>query len=598
MNCSVTSPKRTFPKPTAAFSLVATRQPVIIICALLAALCLLAGAQTVHAQDERASYDRAKADFKWLLDHPKAAGVYQNWQTLADRFTHIYSSQPAGTYAPACLLWASRVHQGAWERFHRDQDFHKAVDVLRRLISHFPDSRLADDAQFKIGEFYEAKKDYKQAYLEYLKVTTNYPQGDQVDRAKKELDDLEDTILSGRKAQKEKAETQKAAPKDDQEYDATLVPVTEFKHWSTPSYTRVVLGLKRPVPYTAKLLRKDTAIHKPRRLFLDLRGARLTPKIKDTVPIGDGLLARARAGQYDKDTVRLVLDIKNLTSYKVFTLDNPFRVVVDCFGPTPKAKQTLRAKKRRQKVPRGRATEQPPTVGLAAALGLGIKRVVIDPGHGGKDPGTLYGRLKEKDIVLDIARRTAKELKKRLGCQVLLTRNSDRFIPLEARTAYANTKDADLFVSIHINAAPSSRLRGIETFFLNLASDESSMRTAALENATTKRSISDLQVILNDLMLNSKINESNRLARAVQGKVLSTLRTRYSVRDLKVKQAPFYVLIGARMPAVLIETGFITNSTNRKRLAGTRYRQMVAEGIARGIKNYAEQLKLPAATRP
>ena len=122
----------------------------------------------------------AKADFKWLVDHPKAAGVYQNWQTLADRFTHLYSTQPAGPYAAASLLWASRIHQGAWKRFHRDQDFHKAVDVLRRLISHFPESRLADDAQFKIGELYEAKGEYKQAYLEYLKVTTNHPQGDQV----------------------------------------------------------------------------------------------------------------------------------------------------------------------------------------------------------------------------------------------------------------------------------------------------------------------------------------------------------------------------------------------------------------------------------
>ena len=567
------------------------------IFVLLLTLFLLAGASPALAQGSRASYDRAKADFKWLLDHPKAAGVYQNWQTLADRFTHIYSSLPTGPYAAACLLWASRVQQGSWERFHREQDFHKAVDVLRRLISHFPDSRLADDAQFKIGELYEAKGDYKQAYLEYLKVTTNFPRGDQVERAKKELDQLEDTIRSGRKKQQEKAEAQKAAAKEDTQYDATLVPVTEFKHWSTPSYTRVVLGLKRPVPYTTRLLRKDPAIHQPRRLFLDLRGARLTPKTKDTVPIGDGLLARARAGQYDKDTVRLVLDIKHLTSYKVFTLDNPFRVVVDCFGPTQKAKRNIRAKKHRQKVPRGRAKDKPPTVGLAAALGLGIKRVVIDPGHGGKDPGTLYGKLKEKDIVLDIARRTARELKKRLGCQVLLTRNSDRFIPLEARTAFANTKDADLFVSIHVNAAPSSRLRGVETFFLNLASDESSMRTAALENATTKRSISDLQVILNDLMLNSKINESNRLARAVQGKVLGTLRKRYTVRDLKVKQAPFYVLIGARMPAVLIETGFITNRTNRSRLAGTKYRQMVAEGIARGLKDYAEQLKMPAVKR-
>jgi N-acetylmuramoyl-L-alanine amidase len=217
--------------------------------------------------------------------------------------------------------------------------------------------------------------------------------------------------------------------------------------------------------------------------------------------------------------------------------------------------------------------------------------VVIDPGHGGKDAGAQWQGLKEKDLTLDLARRVAAKLRKMLGAQVLLTRSGDTYLDLEERTAFANTSDADLFVSIHANAAPSHRLHGVETYFLNLASDEESMRVAARENATTTRSISDLQVILNDLMLNSKINESNRLARSVHKGLLRQTRKRAKVHDLKVKQAPFYVLIGARMPSILVEVGFLTNPTENRLLRNKRYRDTVAQGIAEGIVNYVKQLK-------
>ena len=245
------------------------------------------------------------------------------------------------------------------------------------------------------------------------------------------------------------------------------------------------------MPYNSALLKQDPDHNKPRRLYLDLKGASLPQGFDDKVPIGDGLLRAARAGQYNPDTVRLVLDIKHLASYKVFTLNDPFRVVIDCFGQQPKAKAHARQAKRERRVKRGKANEQPPELSLATALGLGVKRVVIDPGHGGKDPGAQYKGTQEKSLVLDIARRVATKLRKLLGVQVLLTRNSDTYLDLEERTAFANTKDADIFVSIHANAAASHRLHGIETYFLNLASDEESMRVAARENATTTRSISD-----------------------------------------------------------------------------------------------------------
>ena len=528
--------------------------------------------------DHSAAYRQAKADYRWLLTHPEAAKVYHNWRNLADRFRSIYTADPRGPLAPGALMWMARIHAKAWERFGRQQDFDEAVDELRRLVAHFPNSSLADDAQYMLGVLYEKAARPTQAYLEYLRVSVRYPKGDMAPRAEKALSRLE-RELGGKGPRRPPPRPRQGA----------LATITALRHWSTANYTRVVISLDRPVPYTTGVAKADPKAGKPRRLYVDLRGARLGKRLKRVVPIKGGLLVRARAGQYDPQTVRVVLDIRRLGSYKVFTLADPFRVVVDCFA-TPIKPPSLR----KRRLPRGTARQKPPPVGLAAALGLKVRRVVIDPGHGGKDPGCVWGRIKEKDLVLDIARRVAARLRKLLGCEVLLTRKRDRFIPLEERTAFANTHEADVFVSIHANASPVHSLSGVETYFLNLASDEQSMRVAARENATTRRRISDLQVILSELMLNSKINESNRLARKIHRRLIKTLRRHWRVRDLKVKQAPFYVLIGARMPAVLVEVGFITNPREYRLLRTRRYRQAIAEGIARGIVDYARSLGMVA----
>ncbi|MFH2128382.1 MAG: N-acetylmuramoyl-L-alanine amidase [Pseudomonadota bacterium] len=575
----------------------------LILLLGLALMTGLAGASPARAQDAKAIYEQARADYHWLMEHPKAQEVYQNWQSLAERFARVYTADPRGPQAPGALLWMGRIHAQAWRRFKRDEDLTQAMDLYTRLINRFPDSRLADDGQLMLAGLYEETNDPKKAYLAYLRVTMNYPRGDMAPRAKKRLDVLEERLAN---QQREQAKSQpssglpanasakpqaKTPPPGGQAPAGALATVKGLRHWSTPSYTRVVIGLERPVPYNSALLKQDPDHNKPRRLYLDLKGASLPQGFDDKVPIGDGLLRAARAGQYNPDTVRLVLDIKHLASYKVFTLNDPFRVVIDCFGQQPKAKAHAVQAKKERRVKRGKASEQPPELSLAAALGLGVKRVVIDPGHGGKDPGAQYKGTQEKALVLDIARRVAVKLRKLLGAEVLLTRESDTYLDLEERTAFANTKDADIFVSIHANAAASHRLNGIETYFLNLASDEESMRVAARENATTTRSISDLQVILNDLMLNSKINESNRLARSVQGSLLSSTRQKAKVNDLEVKQAPFYVLIGARMPAVLVEVGFITNPNEHRLLRSNAYRDAVAQGIAEGVARYAKQLK-------
>ncbi len=216
-----------------------------------------------------------------------------------------------------------------------------------------------------------------------------------------------------------------------------------------------------------------------------------------------------------------------------------------------------------------------------------ISRIIIDPGHGGKDPGATGPRgEKEKDITLAVSKELAARLHED-GYEIFLTRTDDTFIPLEERTAFANKKKADLFISVHVNANEKVSLRGVETYFLNLTTDASAIKVADRENAIASKSMSDLQFIIKDLTLNARINESSRFASSIQKSIISSLgKAGHMNKDHGVKQAPFYVLMGAQMPSILIETGFITNATESKLLQKKSYQNSIIKGIISGINLY------------
>jgi N-acetylmuramoyl-L-alanine amidase len=286
----------------------------------------------------------------------------------------------------------------------------------------------------------------------------------------------------------------------------------------------------------------------------------------------------ARAGQYSRDVVRIVLDIESLGSYNSFPLEDPFRIIVDVHGEGRKV------------VSNGVDSRVQKKASLPKQLGLGIGRIVIDPGHGGKDPGAMGpDGLMEKDVVLRIARKLKRKLEEG-GFDTILTRKTDTFIPLDERTAIANTQKADFFVSIHTNASHSVKTRGIETYVLNFATNRESMELAARENAVSTRKLSDLQYILYDLMRTAKINGSRRLAECVQLSICKRLTGTYSdVYDLGVKEAPFYVLFGANMPSILVEVSFISNRLEEQRLGDDRYLDELAEAIKDGIERYMKE---------
>ena len=229
---------------------------------------------------------------------------------------------------------------------------------------------------------------------------------------------------------------------------------------------------------------------------------------------------------------------------------------------------------------------------LTRALGLKLNRIVLDAGHGGHDQGTSGAKgLLEKDLVLDVTLRLGKLIEQGLGAQVIYTRADDTFIPLEGRTSLANEKKADLFLSIHANSSSVRTITGVETYYLNFSDSKEAMDLAARENAASQRSIFELQDLLQKITLHEKIDESREFASRVQSALFSfSTRNFPSQRNRGVKKAPFVVLIGAQMPSILAEIGFVTNPREEQLLMRGDYRQKLAESLYRGVAKYAESL--------
>jgi N-acetylmuramoyl-L-alanine amidase len=229
---------------------------------------------------------------------------------------------------------------------------------------------------------------------------------------------------------------------------------------------------------------------------------------------------------------------------------------------------------------------------LTRALGLKINRVVIDPGHGGHDQGTMGPKgLLEKDLVLDVALRVGKLIEERLGAEVIYTRTDDTFVPLEGRTELANEKKADLFLSIHANSSPAPHVSGIETYYLNFTDSKDALDVAARENARSQKSVFELRDLIQKITLHDKLEESREFAGRIQSSLYAfSLRNFPGEKNRGVRKAPFVVLIGANMPSVLAEIGFLSNPKEEALLKKSDYRQKLAEALYRGVSRYAESL--------
>jgi N-acetylmuramoyl-L-alanine amidase len=358
--------------------------------------------------------------------------------------------------------------------------------------------------------------------------------------------------------------------------------------------TTVLIEVGRPQDARLSIIRDDDQTL--RRLQLDLPAGTAVVARGVAPPGGEGPVVRVRVGVADDDHPRVVIDLDGATGYRVTRARTAGRIEVAVAGATAStgaAEPAAREPSAGEPSVPAEATP-PPAVLESASRSRRHPKIVLDPGHGGDDPGA-QGFAIEKEVTLDLAHRLARLLRGRLGAEVVLTREDDRTLALKERTALANAEGADLFVSIHANASETRRLRGIETYYLDNSTDHATLRLAKLENGLdllrpTKGEAS-LRYILSDLVQVGKLDDSVRLARSVQRGLVRELRQSHpDVVDLGVKRGPFYVLVGAYMPCVLVETAFLTHPVEGKRLARREYRAAVAQGLYVGIARFVADL--------
>ena len=558
---------------------------------------------TVSAASSTVAYDKARDSYYALQDSQKKKLYRHNWQKTIKLFADVYKEYPEGEKSADALYMAGKTSMELYNVSGMKDDARAAASYLDKLPQAFPENRLADDALEMSAKIHETILDEPTpAYLRYKQIVDDYPGGDMQTRAQRKV-----KALARYTPQKKPVPTKTSATKSNKN------ELRSIRFWSNPGYTRIVLNVGSYVKFTSNFLKGDVKTNRAPRIYVDLEQTVLGTQLAREQEVNDGLLKKIRSGQPDSKTTRVVLDIESFRDYKIVPYEEPFRIVIDVYGEeieetvaaemspiveaeidegdgAPPAKDSIanllapapKEKPLKVRIPESRA-------------GGKLRRIVVDAGHGGRDPGAVGARgTKEKDVVLAIAKILASKREKDLGCEVIMTRTGNSFLALEERTAIANKVKADLFISIHANASTNRRARGIETYYLNFSKNSKAVEVVARENKTSLKQVGDLEMILLDLLANSKINESSRLAAEIQKSLVSRLSKHYKVKDLGVRQGPFYVLLGATMPSVLVETAFLSNKDEEKQLNNRKYQERTADAIVSAVRNYATALNLLA----
>ena len=584
---------------------------------LLAFVFVPTAAAKAPAVSARALYMRTLERERQLREKPTA--TVRQFRSVVNAYDAIVRRFPGSGYSDNALWQGGNLALLAFERFEQPADRRTGERLLKQLKEGYPHSSLVR----RVDEV-----------LRSVEASASPPAaGASVADAPESSDTAPDRTA---------ATSGVAAPAAAQPsaHSGPAVTIRDIKRAPIPEGMRVTIEMDAEAAFRAERL------DNPRRVFFDLKGTRPAPALLDaTLRFDDEIVREIRLGRHPQATTRIVFDMAGVDSYSVFTLYSPYRLVID-FKPQTVAETTKpqpgTATQRTVASPpnsgtavptltpaplavvnvRDEPAPEPPVkpltprpvasaalippalpsansdgkFSLSRQLGLGIARVVIDAGHGGHDPGAQSNGVSESELTLDVAARLGRLLEKQPGVDVVLTRDSDVYIPLEERTAIANREGADLFLSIHANASRNPKARGVETYFLNFASNPAAEAVAARENASSARAMHSLPDIVRAIALNNKIDESRDFAETVQRSMVRRLSARNSqLRDLGVKQAPFVVLIGAAMPSVLAEISFVTNKQEGQLLKSAAYRQHIAEALLDAVLRYQQSLKRPRA---
>ena len=510
---------------------------------------------------------RAAAAKHYQLAHREIPSTEAEWKSLIGEFQGAINADMEGEWADdaqyaiaSCWLW---LGQG-----DKQPALDNAISALKKAYQDYPDSPYAAEAHYWLGHSYDRLRNYGKAVPHYQTIISRYPDHAIADKAQLRLGrayEAQDYFTLARityealsqQSQDPQivAQAEKRASRLDTEQTVEEAPVNSTPETAPPKSPKVA---QPNSPKTPPEVTEPPPPEPPR-----------APQLVVTVP-----------------------------SPKKADLIEP-KIVTPPSKPKPPSQEAPAEDKKVTPPSKVKPVPAPPKTpklvprpSLAQQLGLNVKTIVIDPGHGGKDPGAVSQTRQEKQIVLSLSK-TLRDILVKKGYNVRLTRETDVFLPLRQRTRFATNQKADLFISIHTNASISAQAAGIETYYLALASDESARRTAMRENVGAEYNMKELDALVGRILKESKSTESRRLAGLIQAQLVSGKR----VRNRGVKHAPFVVLIGTKVPAVLVEVGFISNPTEGKRLATKAYQRHLATAIAKGIEQYIQNILPPAANQ-
>ncbi|MBS2029106.1 MAG: N-acetylmuramoyl-L-alanine amidase [Deltaproteobacteria bacterium] len=497
--------------------------------------------------------EAAKRDWQELKHDRKRSRFRAPWLKVAAEFAAVAKRYPTSPEAPKALFDAGELYEDLSRISWIQDDVDAAVALYGRLGKDFPKDALADDAHLALARIaLNRKNDADTARAELKTILKSYPRGDMAPQAKTMLAQLKKGDESPREEVEKpaKVEVAKAEPK--------VAPKPEPKVVEAKGAEPKAEKAQKDAAPSVKVTEVEWADAQPAKV------PQKAPPIVDAAAVDGQVGADAIDMDDENDSPTPEASTRPLTSIKLAGADK---------GKLAAIASAMKS-----------SDDDLP---LSAQMGLKVRRVVIDAGHGGHDTGAVGPTgVKEKDVTLSVAKKLAEKLKAQ-GLEVFMTRTTDRFVSLENRAAFANEQHADLFISVHCNAATQRTLHGVETYSLNISSDRYAVRLAARENASSERSIGDLQFMLADLATRANTADSRELASLVQRSVVEGLRTRFGkVRDLGTKEALFYVLLGTRMPAVLVEGSFISNPEEEKRLEDGAFQEQLAGSIASGVERF------------
>lgn len=558
-------------------------------------------------------YEKARTSYQSFFKSKKGMDRRDQWISVIKKFESVYKNHFPSNEAYKAIFTTGDLYEQLFSISRRDKDLDAALEAYQKTVKEFKPDRLTDDALYRQGEIFFSRGKYVAALNSFEKVSTLIPKGDVAAKARSRISNVRSFV-----------------PKGD------LVKQVSLKETKNTSYSKesssLTSGKKlilkkidykvgsdsfRVVVYTSEAVTfSQGRLSKPERVYINFKETQLADSVAKEIKIGSRFLKGLRLSQLDKENTRLVVDLNESNNLKIGVWSEGHKLFVELSNKkAPDVKVASKSKipftkkiASKPKIPSTKAVnfdkkvkhnKEPRKVAVKVSkkrsfpvVNKKLPLIVVDAGHGGSDLGAKgYRGIQEKNVNLAIALRLKDILTSRYKYRVILTRGDDTFIPLPERGKIANDNNADVFVSVHANAAPRRAAHGIETYYLGQGHSEEAKATAARENGKLVKSVKDdeTQEILASMISTTKINKSSRLAGNIQNQLYQSMRKKYSgVKNLGVKEGPFFVLHDTNMASVLVEVGFVTNSREGSRLKQSSYLDRLASSIAKGVSKFVQ----------